>query len=151
LITGTGTAGQLNGEANLQFNGSTLSVTGDTNITGSLTAASKSFLVPHPTKEGWMLRYVSLEGPENGVYLRGRLTDSSVINLPEHWLGLVHENSISVHLTPIGEPTLHFVREISGNNVYVGVEEGKSIDCFYTVNAERKDIPALVVEYPITS
>jgi hypothetical protein len=40
-------------------------------MTGALTAASKSFDIPHPTKEGFRLRYGVLEGPEHGVYFRG--------------------------------------------------------------------------------
>jgi hypothetical protein len=36
VITATGIAGQLNGESNLRFNGSLLSITGDTTMTGSL-------------------------------------------------------------------------------------------------------------------
>ena len=34
----------------------------------------KPFDIQHPTKgEGWRLRYASLEGPESGVYYRGRV------------------------------------------------------------------------------
>ena len=46
---------------------------------GNLSATTKSFDIAHPTKENMRLRYGSLEGPENGVYVRGRLTGSSVI------------------------------------------------------------------------
>ena len=45
---------------------------GAVNITGTLTATAKSFDIPHPTKTDMRLRYGSLEGPENGVYVRGR-------------------------------------------------------------------------------
>lgn len=58
--------------------------TGDVTINGTLYATAKSFLIKHPTKENMKLRYGSLEGPENGVYIRGKLTDSSVINLPDY-------------------------------------------------------------------
>lgn len=39
LITATGTANTLNGEANLQFNGSTLTVTGNANISSGITGS----------------------------------------------------------------------------------------------------------------
>ncbi len=65
----------------------------------------------HPTKEGWRLRYGVLEGPEHGVYFRGKATEN-VILLPEYWTGLVYEESISVHLTPIGEPCIHWIEKI---------------------------------------
>ena len=50
--------------------------TPDTNykldVNGALAATSKSFVIDHPTKEGYKLRYGSLEGPEHGVYVRGK-------------------------------------------------------------------------------
>jgi hypothetical protein len=61
-------------------------------VNGSFGATSKSFDIPHPTKEGKRLRYGSLEGPEYGVYVRGKLSGENIIELPEHWSGLVDEN-----------------------------------------------------------
>jgi hypothetical protein len=90
------------------------------------------------------LRYGSLEGPENGVYVRGRLTDNNVIELPDYWTGLVDENSITVNLTAIGKAQDLYVEDIKDNKVYVG---GSSVNCFYTVFAERKDVDKLVVEF----
>ena len=40
-------------------------------VAGAFTAETKSFLIDHPTKQGMKLQYGSLEGPENGVYVRG--------------------------------------------------------------------------------
>jgi hypothetical protein len=59
-------------------------------LTGAITAASasagvKAFNIPHPTKEGKRLWHGCLEGPEYGVYVRGRLKDGNVIELPEYW------------------------------------------------------------------
>ena len=45
-------------------------------------ASPKPFDLKHPSKEGWRLRYACIEGPEAGVYYRGRLKESNVINLP---------------------------------------------------------------------
>ncbi|NDD55274.1 hypothetical protein EBZ39_15650, partial [bacterium] len=49
-----------------------LTVSGNTTITGHLSAASKSFLIDHPTITGKKLQYGSLEGPEHGVFVRGK-------------------------------------------------------------------------------
>ena len=122
---------------------------GDLNIYGGLTAATKSFLIDHPTKEGMKLRHGSLEGPENGVYVRGRLKDSNTIELPDYWTGLIDEDTITVNLTPIGKHQKLFVEDIADNKVIVGNDNlmSKAINCFYTVYAERKDVDKLTVEY----
>ena len=46
--------------------------------------------------------FICIEGPETAVYVRGRLTDNSVIELPDYWKGLVDPDSITVSLTQIG-------------------------------------------------
>ena len=67
-----------------------------------INANVKNFDIPHPSKEGWRLRYSVLEGPEIGIYLRGKVTGKGIIELPDYWSDLVDEDSISVQLTPIG-------------------------------------------------
>ena len=62
----------------------------------------KSFDITHPNKEGWRLRHVCVEGPEDGpIYIRGKL-EGNLLQLPDYWENLVDKESISVHLTPIG-------------------------------------------------
>lgn len=117
----------------------------DLEVAGEISATLKSFIIDHPTKPGMRLRYTSLEGPENGVYFRGELKGSNVIELPDYWTGLVDENTITVHLTPIGNKTI-FVKEIKDNKVFVGARLFQKIHCFYSVWAERKDVPKLKVE-----
>ena len=114
-------------------------------INGSFAATTKSFVIDHPTKEGMTLRYGSLEGPENGVYVRGRCKGKGVIELPDYWTGLVDPDSITVTLTPIGKSQNLFVKEIKDNRVKIG--GGRKVDCFYTVWAERKDVEKLEVEF----
>jgi hypothetical protein len=116
-------------------------------VNGSFAATTKSFVIDHPTKAGHKLRYGSLEGPENGVYVRGRLKDNNVIELPDYWTGLVDEDSITVDLTPVGKHQKLYVEDIAANTVTVGTESDQPINCFYTVWAERKDVDKLVVEY----
>jgi hypothetical protein len=116
-------------------------------INGELSATNKSFVINHPTKPGMKLRYGSLEGPENGVYVRGELNGSNIIEVPDHWIGLVHEDSYTVHLTPIGRYSQLYVEKIENYNVYIADNFMNSIHCYYSVWAERKDIPKLVTEY----
>lgn len=130
--------------ANLQeWQNSSSTVVASISNTGAFTAVTKSFDIDHPTKEGMRLRYGSLEGPENGVYVRG-VSDSSEITLPDYWVGLVHEDSLTVQLTAKGKPQSLYVEEIVDNKVIVGGVEG---EFFYFIEAERKDIDKLVVEY----
>ena len=118
-------------------------------VTGSFAASSKSFVIDHPTKENHTLRHGSLEGPEHAVYVRGKAsnigigTTNSVINLPDYWVGLVHDDSITVNLTPIGNKRV-WVESINNNSVTVGSDD--STEYFYTIFAERKDIDKLTVE-----
>lgn len=113
-------------------------------VNGSFAATTKSFVIDHPTKPDMKLRYGSLEGPENGVYVRGRLKDSNVIELPDYWTGLVDESTITVNLTAIGKSQDLWVDDIIDNTIIVG---GSNVNCFYTVFAERKDVEKLVVEF----
>ena len=115
---------------------------------GSFT--SKTFNIQHPTKENKRLVYASLEGPENGVYIRGRLTGNNVIELPDYWRGLVDPESITVSLTQIGSSQDLMVDKIEwGSKVVVRSGNASNIDCYYIVNATRKDIEPLEVEQDV--
>ena len=94
------------------------------------------------------LRYGVLEGPEHGVYVRGKLENNSVIELPEHWIGLVDEDTVTVQLTPNNKYQKVYVKEIKDNKVYIGNSSLLSkINCFYFIQATRKDVDRLEVEY----
>ena len=116
----------------------------------------KPFDIQHPTKgEGHRLRHACIEGPEVAVYYRGRLKESNVIQLPYYWKDLVHEDSITVQLQPIGSNQNLVIQEF--NNEFIVIAEDSTntdlitdlstIDCFYHVYGERKDINPLIVEY----
>ncbi len=109
----------------------------------------KPFDIQHPTKgKGHRLRYACIEGPEVGVYYRGRLKDSDRIDLPYYWKDLVAEESITVQLQPIGSRHFHLnVIEFTNEYIIVGDADDKPIDCFYHVYGERKDINPLITEY----
>jgi hypothetical protein len=117
-------------------------------VVGSFAATTKSFVIEHPTKPGYSLRYGSLEGPENGVYVRGKLTGKNTIELPDYWTKLVDPDSITVSLTPIGKHQKLYVENIENNIVTIANDNlfSKSINCFYLVQAERADVEKLIVE-----
>jgi len=116
----------------------------------------KPFDLEHPTKgKGHRLRHACIEGPEVAVYYRGRLKESNVIHLPYYWKDLVHEDSITVQLQPIGSNQNLVIQEF--NNEFIVIAEDSTntdlitdlstIDCFYHVYGERKDVNPLIVEY----
>ena len=108
----------------------------------------KPFDLKHPSKEGWRLRHACIEGPEVGVYYRGRVRNRhNVIDLPSYWKDLVNVDSISVQLTPIGAHQNVIVKRWDENRVYLQAQGGMPVDCFFHVYAERKDINPLIVEY----
>lgn len=121
----------------------------DAGIELAKTLPAKSFDIKHPLKpETHRLRYVSLEGPEFGVYVRGKLEGDNKIILPEHWKGLVHDDSITVNLTPIGKFQKLYVKEIiNGKEILISSDSDDTINCHYTVYGERKDMEQLIVEY----
>jgi hypothetical protein len=92
------------------------------------------------------LRYACLEGPENGVYLRGRLSGENFIEYPEYWSTLVDIDTITVQLTPIGDTVMPRVAGVTENGVLL-LNDNRNIDCYYLIMAERKDVEKLVVEF----
>ena len=110
-------------------------------------SAKKNFDIPHPTKDGWRLTHTCVEGPEAAVYIRGRVKNSTEINLPEYWKGLVDINTISVNLTPIGSHQDVIIKRWDDEKIYLQSKGGMPVDCFYYVMAERKDTEKLITEY----
>ena len=116
-------------------------------VNGNLRATTKSFDIPHPTKEGKRLVYGVLEGPEHGVYHRGTVEgkDKIKIELPEYWYKLVGEN-YSVQLTSWGPYAVHlvektenyFVIQLSSNLI---MRKLKTIKVDYVVHGARLDAP----------
>ena len=52
--------------------------------------------------------------------MRGKLKNGDTIKLPEEWEWLVHQDSITVNLTPIGSPQILFVRGKQGLEIKIG-------------------------------
>ena len=116
----------------------------------SADARPKPFDIKHPSREGYRLRYACIEGPEVAVYHRGRLRGNNIIQLPYYWKDLVHEDSITVELQPIGKKQYLIVESFNNREIVIKdyhADMGGQVDCFFHVYGERKDINPLITEY----
>lgn len=128
---------QVNGKFdNLQITGTAVG-----KFQGTINVQSwKGFDINHPNKPNHRLRHICLEGPEAGVYIRGRLTNSNVINLPDYWYGLIDPETITISLTQIGFSQDLIVEKIEwGKNIIIKSGVGTNIDCYYVIHASRID------------
>ena len=114
---------------------------------GAADGRPKPFDIKHPSKDGYRLRYACIEGPEVGVYCRGRVRGEKIIKLPDYWKDLVDVESISVQLQPIGAHQDVIIKRWDSEFVYLQAQGGLPINCFYHVYAARKDVNPLHVEY----
>ena len=114
---------------------------------GAADGRPKPFDIKHPSKEGYRLRYACIEGPEVGVYHRGRVKGQKIIKLPDYWKDLVDVESISVQLQPIGAHQDIIVKRWDEEFIYLQAQGGMPVNCFYHVYAARKDVNPLYVEY----
>ena len=157
LISGTSNADALVVEGDQTINSGNLHDSNLLNCTGqnvALTGSTintqgwKGFDIVHPSKKGYRLRHICVEGPEDGpIYVRGKL-EGNLLELPDYWDGLVDKESISVHLTPIGSYQELFVEKIEwGKNVHIKNASGGPVKCYYQVWAARQFEEKLHVEY----
>ena len=108
----------------------------------------KPFDMEHPSKgKGYRLRYACIEGPEVGIYYRGRLKNQKKIVLPKYWKDLVDIDSITVQLQSIGVHQDIIVKRWDDENIFLQSQGALPINCFFHVFAERKDIEKLIPEY----
>jgi hypothetical protein len=108
----------------------------------------KGFDIAHPTREGKRIRHICVEGPESAIYIRGRLEESKIIELPEYWDGLVDFDSITVTLTAIGKPQHLYVKSIDKDKIMIDNRKGDEClpSCYYEVWVNRIG-PPLITEY----
>jgi hypothetical protein len=119
-----------------------LDVVGNVKVSGHFSAVTKSFLIDHPTKVDKKLQYGVVESNQHSVLVRGK-TAKNIIELPEEWSGLVHEDSVTVQLTPVGTYQKLFVILQDNEKVVVGGVNGLYN---YTIYGERKDVDRLQTE-----
>jgi len=128
---------------------------GGTGYFNHVAAASKSFYIPHPSKQGLHLQYGSLESPYHGVRLTGKATIKTqcAIKLPDYIKDLVHKSDTNVQLTNINHTKPLYVSEINTEENYFIVkrnhglfDKNKEFSFYWSFTAIRKDIPALQIE-----
>jgi hypothetical protein len=105
----------------------------------------KSFVIQHPTNEGKYLVHVCLEGPEVGVYYRGKSKlegGIAQITLPDYVPYIAHD--FTVTLTPKYnkniKPTILSYSEIVGNTFQVYGDN--DVEFSWVVHGKRYDIAA---------
>lgn len=121
-------------------------------VAGSIKAQTKSFKIQHPLDPNKYLEHGSLEGPEHGIYQRGRASGKGTVqvDLPDYFEAL-SENDITVHITSRIPSSLYV---LESNSKFFKVKRTKSnflrneyIEFDYFVIGERTDIK-LVIEQP---
>ena len=123
-------------------------------VDGNFAATSKSFRIPHPSKDTGELVYGSLESPYHGIRLTGKAKTSQgkcVVDLPFYIKDLVHEENCAIQLTNYGHGKVLFVEkiDISKNCFTIRVarpKAGEELEFFWDFTAIRKDIEQLEVE-----
>lgn len=133
----TATAGNITATAGT-VSGITLTATGGVvngTATGNKTLAS--FDIPHVKNNFKRIRHIVAEGPEPGIYIRGKLKDSNIIELPEYWDGLVDPETITITLTQIGSSQDLIVENVDDLVITIKSGTGTNIHCYYEVWAAR--------------
>jgi beta-mannanase len=65
------------------------------------------------------------------LFHRGRVRNSSEIQIPEEWNSIADVTSITVSLTPIGSHQNVIVKRIGDGIIQLQSNGGLPIDCFY--------------------
>lgn len=109
--------------------------TGDTGPTG------KNFIIEHPSDTNKLLIHSCLEGPETGVYYRGRgeITNGSsiTVTLPDYVAGLAYSWTIQVAAVYEGVIRTYNFSEVENNQFTVFGENGKF---HWSAMGKRRDI-----------
>ena len=136
-----------------QFASTLISLEVNTNVTGTLTATTKSFKIPHPLDATKDLIHGCLEGPEIGVYYRGEAeTDAgrAEITLPDYFEALTSTEGRSVLLTQLYQDDDEDLAMLAATRVIDGkfrVRSSSPTQKFYwEVKAVRRDVGPLQVE-----
>ncbi len=132
---------------------------GDVFITGELTAAVKHFMINHPTQPNKKILYSSVESPYNALQLTGKAKFNSkgisTIELPDYFDYIADYNSIhiqatsklkdrNIYVTWI-DPDLKFFVLKHNHKWFEYLYKIPSLECYWILNADRKDIGKLKV------
>jgi len=154
-LSGTGTSGYvpLWTDGGTSLTDSIMQQSGNTLVVaGSIKAQTKSFKIQHPLDPNKYLEHGSLEGPEHGIYQRGRASGKGTVqvDLPDYFQ-VLSENDISVHITSripnnlyVSESNSKFFKVKRVNSIFL---RNEYIEFDYFVIGERTDIK-LIIEQP---
>ena len=120
---------------------------GDVQITGKLNgkvieADGKYFVIDHPLKKNMLLRHACLEGPEAGIYQRGRIRlkdKEAIIELPDYFKAL-SKDPPTVCLTPVNELALVSYQEMEQSKKYKIISNKDEIEVDWLIIGKRGDI-----------
>ena len=84
---------------------------------------AKAFTIQHPLEEEKWLVHGCLEGPEAGVYYRGKDVAPTTVKLPEYATKIA--DNFTVQVTPIGQPRLMSSTEIDEDGFFDVMGDGK--------------------------
>jgi hypothetical protein len=121
----------------LAAKGTNYSLMYDPNTREILYNTSKTFVIDHPSKKDNYLVHACIEGPEAGIYYRGKgkiENDKSVIYLPDYVKGL--GSDFTVQVTPIGKNSIYTTKVVDNSFTVFG----ESCEFFWTVYAKRSSI-----------
>jgi hypothetical protein len=105
----------------------------------TVTNGSKSFVEPHPYDPEKEIRFVSLEGPENGTYFRGtgRLVGGVArIEVPEAFRMVTASEGLTVVAMSVGDVALLGCVKKSLDEIVI--RGSKDVEFDYVVNGVRK-------------
>lgn len=114
----------------------------------------KTFIIDHPTASDRYLVHAAIEGPENRVFYRGKVTlqhGQAFVALPDYFEGLTQEDRRQVFLQNMSGFDKLAVKNQDGKRIKNGILHIVSQDkhseavVSWEVSAVRKDVPDLIV------
>ena len=121
-------------------------------VSGSIKAITKSFKIDHPLDpENKYLEHGSLEGPEHGIYQRGRASGYKEVkvSMPDYFMAL-GEDSYSIQITPRVNANLYVsesnVKGFKVKRIGGFIFSNQYIEFDYFVVAERKDVKIELIQ-----
>ena len=118
------------------------------------TTVVKTFIIDHPTASDRYLVHAAIEGPENRVFYRGKVTlqhGQAFVALPDYFEGLTQEDRRQVFLQNMSGFDKLAVKNQDGKRIKNGILHIVSQDkhseavVSWEVSAVRKDVPDLIV------